>query len=60
MPAILTPWLWSLNEATSVCASVIAIVIAITAGIASSFWTGAIFNLIAFVAFIWASRLKVT
>jgi hypothetical protein len=36
----LTPWLWGINGATSVCASVLAIVIALRWGIAASFWTG--------------------
>ena len=38
--ATLTPWLWGINGATSVCASVIAVVIALQWGIAASFWTG--------------------
>jgi hypothetical protein len=38
--ATLTPWLWGINGATSVCASVIAIVIALQWGIAAAFWTG--------------------
>lgn len=36
----LTPWLWGVNGATSVCASVLAVAIALNAGIAISFWTG--------------------
>jgi predicted membrane-bound spermidine synthase len=36
----LTPWLWGVNGATSVCASVVAIAIALQWGIAASFWTG--------------------
>ena len=36
----LTPWLWGINGATSVCASVLALVIATNAGISASFWTG--------------------
>jgi hypothetical protein len=37
----LTPWLWGINGATSVCASVLAVAIALNAGISASFWTGA-------------------
>jgi hypothetical protein len=37
----LAPWLWGINGATSVCASVLAVVIAIGAGISAAFWTGA-------------------
>jgi hypothetical protein len=36
----LTPWLWGINGATSVCASIFALVIAMNAGISASFWTG--------------------
>lgn len=36
----LTPWLWGINGATSVCASVLGLVIALNAGISASFWTG--------------------
>jgi hypothetical protein len=36
----LTPWLWGVNGATSVCASVLAVAIAMGAGISASFWTG--------------------
>ncbi|MBI4519129.1 MAG: hypothetical protein HY699_25340 [Deltaproteobacteria bacterium] len=38
--AAITPWLWGINGATSVCASVLALVIALTWGIAAAFWTG--------------------
>lgn len=38
--APLTPWLWGINGATSVCASVLAIAISLHAGISASFWTG--------------------
>ena len=38
--AHLTPWLWGVNGATSVCASVIAIAIALSFGISASFWVG--------------------
>jgi hypothetical protein len=38
--SVLTPWLWGINGATSVCASVIAVAISLHWGIAASFWTG--------------------
>jgi hypothetical protein len=38
--AELTPWLWGINGATSVVASVAAVVIALSSGIAASHWTG--------------------
>jgi hypothetical protein len=36
----LTPWLWGINGATSVCASVLALAIALTWGISVVFWCG--------------------
>jgi len=36
----LAPWLWGVNGAMSVLASVLAVVIAMAVGIAASFWTG--------------------
>jgi len=52
----LTPWLWGINGATSVCASVVAVVIAMGAGIAAAFWTGWVCYALALLAFILASR----
>lgn len=54
----LTPWLWGINGATSVCASVLAMVIALNSGITASFWAGVFCYIVAFISFIWASRLK--
>ncbi len=36
----LTPWLWGINGAMSVLASVLAMVIALASGISASYWTG--------------------
>jgi len=36
----LTPWLWGINGACSVCGSVLAVIIAMNAGISSAFWAG--------------------
>ncbi len=47
--AQLTPWFWCLNGATSVCASVLAVVIAIGAGISATYWSGFAFYVAAFV-----------
>ena len=46
----IAPWLWGVNGATSVCASVLAVVIAIGAGISAAFWAGAACYLAALVA----------
>jgi len=56
--ASITPWLWGINGATSVCASVLAVVIALSSSISTSFWTGFSCYVVAFIAFIWASRRK--
>ncbi|MFH0860141.1 MAG: hypothetical protein V1921_02975 [Candidatus Altiarchaeota archaeon] len=54
--AHLTPWLWGINGATSVCASVIAFVIAFAYGISTAFWTGLGCYLIAFASYVWLNR----
>ena len=54
--ASLTPWLWGMNGATSVCGSVLAIVIALASGISTSFWTGFFFYITAFVSFVFAVK----
>ncbi len=46
----LTPWLWGINGATSVCASVLAIVIALAFGISASFWVGFSCYVVGFIA----------
>ena len=51
--AALTPWLWGVNGATSVCASVLAIAIAISFGISAAFWTGAACYVLAFLIPYW-------
>lgn len=54
----LAPWLWGINGATSVCGSVLAIAIALSSSISTSFWLGSIFYAFAFCAFIWESQKK--
>jgi hypothetical protein len=44
------PWLWGINGATSVCASVLAIVIALTFGISAAYWCGVAFYVIACIS----------
>jgi hypothetical protein len=48
----LTPWLWGLNGAASVCASVVGVAISMGAGIAATYWTG----LAAYGVALWAAR----
>ncbi len=45
------PWLWGVNGATSVCASVFAAFLALNWGMTSAFWTGAFCYLLALVFF---------
>jgi predicted membrane-bound spermidine synthase len=56
----LTPWLWGINGATSVCASVVAVAIALHWGIAASFWTGVACYVMATVALVRASAARRT
>ncbi len=51
--ASLTPWLWGVNGAMSVLASVVAIVIALNSGISASFWTGFAWYTLAVAAFLY-------
>jgi peptidoglycan/LPS O-acetylase OafA/YrhL len=48
----LTPWLWGLNGAASVLASVLGICIALTWSISTSFWAGWLCYLCALTAFV--------
>ena len=52
----LTPWLWGLNGAASVLASVLGVVIALTWSISTAFWAGWLCYVIAFCAFARAAR----
>src|SRR5688572_4712052 len=47
---LLAPWFWGVNGAASVCASVLAVVIAIGAGISAAFWTGTVCYVVALAA----------
>jgi len=46
----IAPWLWGVNGAASVCASVLVVVIAIGAGISTAFWAGTACYVLALVA----------
>jgi hypothetical protein len=52
----LGPWLWGINGATSVCGSVVAMVIALGGGISASFWTGVACYAVATAAMLVVSR----
>ena len=54
----LTPWMWGMNGATSVLASILAIVVAMSAGITVSFWTGFVCYLIAATGLYWVTRTQ--
>ncbi len=53
---ILTSWLWGINGAASVLASVLAAVIALNWGISASFWTGFLCYAAALASFVWAGQ----
>jgi hypothetical protein len=55
--ANMRPWLWGVNGATSVCASVFAVAISINWSISTSFLAGLLCYGIAFIAFIGARRV---
>lgn len=52
----LTPWLWGINGASSVWTSVLAIIVAMLAGIQLSFICGVLFYVCAFVSLLLTSR----
>lgn len=47
----LAPWLWGINGATSVCASVVGTMISLLIGISSAFWVGVACYALSWVAF---------
>ncbi len=47
----LTPWFWGTNGATSVCASVLAVAIALSWSISAAFWAGCLAYAIGLAAF---------
>jgi hypothetical protein len=53
---LVTPWLWGINGAMSVCASVLAIIIALSDGISTAFWAGAASYGIAWLSILWIRR----
>ncbi|MEW5822535.1 MAG: hypothetical protein AB1782_20240, partial [Cyanobacteriota bacterium] len=55
----LTPLLWGINGAASVCASVYSIAIAIEYGINVTFWVGFVFYIIAMVSLIFINSAKI-
>lgn len=49
--ATLTPWLWGVNGALSVCGSVLAIVVALATTISASYWVGCAAYVVAWLAY---------
>jgi hypothetical protein len=52
----LSAWFWGINGATSVCASVLAVVISLQAGISATYWLGLAFYAMALSGYVVASR----
>jgi hypothetical protein len=55
---VLAPWLWGINGATSVCASVVAVAISLHWGIAASFWAGVACYVVAAVSLVAVGTLR--
>jgi predicted membrane-bound spermidine synthase len=54
----MAPWLWGINGSTSVIASVLAVVVAMSAGITAAFWTGLACYALAAAALAWQMRVR--
>ena len=54
----IAPWLWGVNGAASVCASVLVVVIAIGAGISTAFWVGTLCYIVALGSLLWKRERK--
>ncbi len=52
----LAAWMWGINGATGVCASVLAVAVSLTMGISTAFWMGFACYLLACMAFLSAER----
>jgi hypothetical protein len=52
----LAPWLWGINGAASVCASVLVVAVSLGAGISASYWAGAAAYAAAALAYVVAAR----
>jgi hypothetical protein len=51
-----TPWLWAVNGVTSVLGSLAAVLVSISAGISTAFWSGAVAYVVAAAAALWMGR----
>ena len=54
----LTPWLWGLNGATSVLASLVAFLIVLGSGVSAAYWTGFACYTAALASYLWTIRTK--
>jgi hypothetical protein len=54
----IAPWLWGVNGAASVCASVLVVVIAIGSGISTAFWVGTACYVVALGSLLWKTERK--
>jgi hypothetical protein len=60
IPGAPTAFLWGINGAASVCASVLAVVISLFFGISTAFWAGALAYGLACVSMVLLSRGRTT
>jgi hypothetical protein len=47
-----TPWLWGMNGATSVCCSIVRVLISLLWGISATYWVGLAAYFVAFLAWV--------
>jgi len=52
---LFTPWLWGVNGAASVCASILALILSLNWGISATFWAGFAFYVVAFFCYLLAT-----
>lgn len=52
----MTPWLWGVNGAMSVCATILAVITSMSWGITASFFLGVLCYVVAFAAVAWGCR----
>jgi hypothetical protein len=52
----MTPWLWGINGATSVTASVLAVMISSAWGISAAWWSGVVCYVVAAATIVWSTQ----
>jgi hypothetical protein len=58
LAATLAPWLWGINGAASVCASVLAVIVSLSLGISASYWAGVLSYVVAAAVYSIATKTE--